>query len=117
MSKSFGASRSSLSALSNAPEAEKSPLPQTVRFVRISSGQFGRITSSGRYVIYSKDDLNDKFVSIDYTDYLFLIPSALYNLPLHPSIAWSVEEQYVLSLLFTGGFNSDSSPKGSSCAI
>ncbi|XVF06895.1 hypothetical protein REPUB_Repub06bG0090600 [Reevesia pubescens] len=97
-SKSFKGSRSSLSVSSDAAESHKPPLPPTVTF--------GRRTSSGRYVSYSRDDLDSELGSSDFMNYTVHIPPTPDNQPMDPSISQKVEEQYVSNSLFTGGFNS-----------
>lgn len=97
-SKSFKASRSSLSATSDAPDGQKPPLPPTVTF--------GRRTSSGRYISYSRDDLDSEIGSGEFMNYTVHIPPTPDNQPMDPSISQKVEEQYVSNSLFTGGFNS-----------
>ncbi|GAU44094.1 hypothetical protein TSUD_92380 [Trifolium subterraneum] len=97
-SKSFKLSRSSLSATSDASETQKPPLPPTVTF--------GRRTSSGRYVSYSRDDLDSELGSNDYMNYTVHLPPTPDNQPMDTTISQKVEEQYVSSSLFTGGFNS-----------
>jgi cellulose synthase/poly-beta-1,6-N-acetylglucosamine synthase-like glycosyltransferase len=96
---------------------------------------FARRTSSGRYTSYSRDDLDSELGSGDYMNYTVHMPPTPDNQPMD-SISQKVEEQYVSSSLFTGGFNSvtrahlmdkvmDSEvshpqmagAKGSSCAI
>lgn len=133
-SKSFKASRSSLSTTSDVSDSihNKPPLPPTVTF--------GRRTSSGRYISYSRDDLDSELGSGEFMNYTVHIPPTPDNQPMEgsmdPSISQKVEEQYVSNSLFTGGFNSvtrahlmdkvieseTSHPqmagaKGSSCAI
>ncbi|KAJ3672605.1 hypothetical protein LUZ60_007326 [Juncus effusus] len=111
------------------------------------SVQFVRRTSTGRYVNYSQDDIDSissetgDFTnppSQEYAHYTVTIPPTPDNQPMEiePSISARVEEQYVSSSLFTGGFNtatrahlmdkvieSESShpqmagAKGSSCAM
>jgi len=98
-SKMFRASRSSISTSSDgAPDGQKPPLPPSV--------QFGRRTSSGRYVSYSRDDLDSEIGSTDFMNYTVHIPATPDNQPMDPSISQKVEEQYVSNSLFTGGFNS-----------
>ncbi|KAK8590103.1 hypothetical protein V6N13_088891 [Hibiscus sabdariffa] len=97
-SKSFKGSRSSLSISSDAAESQKPPIPPTVTF--------GRRTSSGRYVSYSRDDLDSELGSTDFMNYTVHIPPTPDNQPMDPSISQKVEEQYVSNSLFTGGFNS-----------
>uniref|UniRef100_A0A5B7AYX9 Putative cellulose synthase-like protein D2 n=2 Tax=Davidia involucrata TaxID=16924 RepID=A0A5B7AYX9_DAVIN len=108
----------------NPPE----PQPPTVTFARR--------TSSGRYINYSRDDLDSEIGSGEFMNYTVQIPPTPDNQPMDASISQKVEEQYVSSSLFTGGFNSvtrahlmdkvieseTSHPqmagaKGSSCAI
>ncbi|XP_065853031.1 cellulose synthase-like protein D3 [Euphorbia lathyris] len=97
-SKSFKLSRSNLSVSSDAENSQKPPLPPTVTF--------GRRTSSGRYISYSRDDLDSELGSGDFMNYTVHIPPTPDNQPMDPSISQKVEEQYVSSSLFTGGFNS-----------
>ncbi|KAA0043044.1 hypothetical protein IC582_025388 [Cucumis melo] len=97
-SKSFKPIRSNLSTASDASEAQKPPLPPTVTF--------GRRTSSGRYISYSRDDLDSELGSGDFMNYTVHIPPTPDNQPMDPSISQKVEEQYVSNSLFTGGFNS-----------
>ncbi|KAK9994036.1 hypothetical protein SO802_023739 [Lithocarpus litseifolius] len=129
-SKSFHMSRSNLSTSSDAvsESLNKPPLPPTVTF--------GRRTSSGRYISYSRDDLDSELGSGEFMNYTVHIPPTPDNQPMDPMISQKVEEQYVSNSLFTGGFNSvtrahlmdkviesDTShpqmagAKGSSCAI
>ncbi|CAA2968067.1 cellulose synthase D3 [Olea europaea subsp. europaea] len=99
-SKSFKASRSNLStASSDVLESHngKPPLPPHVTFARR--------TSSGRYVSYSRDDLDSELGSVDFVNYTVHMPPTPDNQPMDP-ISQRVEEQYVSSSLFTGGFNS-----------
>ncbi|XP_061999846.1 cellulose synthase-like protein D3 [Rosa rugosa] len=128
-SKSFKGRLSNLSSSSDIPDGlGKPPMPPTVTF--------GRRTSSGRYISYSRDDLDSEIGSGDFMNYTVHIPPTPDNQPMDPSISQKVEEQYVSNSLFTGGFNSvtrahlmdkvieseTSHPqmagaKGSSCAI
>ncbi|KAF3611947.1 hypothetical protein DY000_02051605 [Brassica cretica] len=127
----FTNSRSNLSTNSDAAEAVRNHQQQQPPGVT-----FARRTSSGRYVNYSRDDLDSELGSVDFTNYTVHIPPTPDNQPMDPSISQKVEEQYVSSSLFTGGFNSvtrahlmdkvieseTSHPqmagaKGSSCAI
>lgn len=129
-SKSFHMSRSNLSTSSDAvsESLNKPPLPPTVTF--------GRRTPSGRYISYSRDDLDSELGSGEFMNYTVHIPPTPDNQPMDPMISQKVEEQYVSNSLFTGGFNSvtrahlmdkviesDTShpqmagAKGSSCAI
>ncbi|XP_052198596.1 cellulose synthase-like protein D3 [Diospyros lotus] len=98
-SKSFKVSRSSLSTTSDVSDSQhgKPPLPPTVTF--------GRRTSSGRYISYSRDDLDSELGSGDFANYTVHIPPTPDNQPMD-SISQKVEEQYVSNSLFTGGFNS-----------
>lgn len=97
-SRSFKASRSNLSSTSDVTDGQKPPLPPTVTF--------GRRTSSGRYISYSRDDLDSELGSTDFMNYTVHIPPTPDNQPMDPSISQKVEEQYVSNSLFTGGFNS-----------
>ncbi|KAM1270232.1 hypothetical protein ACFX2I_002324 [Malus domestica] len=98
-SRSFKASRSNLSSNSDMPDSNKQPpIPPTVTF--------GRRTSSGRYISYSRDDLDSELGSGDYMNYTVHIPPTPDNQPMDPSVSQKVEEQYVSNSLFTGGFNS-----------
>ncbi|QHO11220.1 Cellulose synthase-like protein [Arachis hypogaea] len=67
---------------------------------------FARRTSSGRYVSYSRDDLDSELGSTDFANYTVHLPPTPDNQPMDPSISQKVEEQYVSNSLFTGGFNS-----------
>ncbi|CAD6338023.1 unnamed protein product [Miscanthus lutarioriparius] len=81
---------------------------------------FARRTHSGRYVSYSRDDLDSDLgiggdMSPDreeqqqhqqYASYHVHIPATPDNQPMDPAISARVEEQYVSNSLFTGGFNS-----------
>ncbi|CAN1236545.1 Cellulose synthase-like protein D3 [Linum grandiflorum] len=103
-------SRSNLSITSDATDAHKPPLPPIVTF--------GRRTSLDRYSWYSRDDLDCENGSVDDLDsetgnggcmnYTVLMPETPDNQPggTDPSISQKVEEQYVSSSLFSGGFNS-----------
>ncbi|CAM8888255.1 unnamed protein product [Rhodiola kirilowii] len=95
--RSFKATRSNLSMSSDGPDSQKPPLPPTVTF--------GRRTSSGRYISYSRDDLDSEIGSTDF-NYTVHMPATPDNNPMDPSMSQKVEEQYVSSSLFTGGFNS-----------
>lgn len=97
-SRSFKASNSNLSRTSDAQDSNKPPLPPQVTF--------GRRTSSGRYISYSRDDLDSELGSSDFMNYTVHIPPTPDNQPMDPSISQKVEEQYVSNSLFTGGFNS-----------
>nr|KYP52704.1 Cellulose synthase-like protein D3 [Cajanus cajan] len=92
-SKVFRATRSSISATSSdAPDGQKPPLPPTVTF--------GRRTSSGRYVSYSRDDLDSELGSTDFMNYTVHIPPTPDNQPMDPSISQKM-----------------AGAKGSSCAV
>lgn len=69
---------------------------------------FARRTSSGRYVNYSREsnDLDNDIASGEFMNYTVQIPPTPDNQPMDASVAQRVEEQYVSSSLFTGGFNS-----------
>ncbi|XP_059642834.1 cellulose synthase-like protein D3 [Cornus florida] len=67
---------------------------------------FARRTSSGRYVNYSRDDLDSEIGSGEFVNYTVHIPPTPDNQPMDASISQRVEEQYVSNSLFTGGFNS-----------
>ena len=77
---------------------------------------FARRTHSGRYVSYSRDDLDSDLgiggdMSPDreeqqYASYHVHILATPDNQPMDPAISARVEEQYVSNSLFTGGFNS-----------
>ena len=101
-SKPFKPSRLSQSTNSEESEDLKPPFPPTVTF--------GRRTSSGRYTSHSRDDLDSELGSVDskiYTGiYTVHLPPTPDNQPMDPSISHKVEEQYVSSSLFTGGFYS-----------
>ncbi|CAN8236166.1 unnamed protein product [Cochlearia groenlandica] len=130
----YNKSRSNLSNNSDIPEnqtrqQQQQPVPQSVTFARR--------TSSGRYVSYSRDDLDSELGSVDnFMNYTVHIPPTPDNQPMDPSISQKVEEQYVSNSMFTGGFNSATrahlmdkvietetnhpqmaGAKGSSCAI
>lgn len=100
-SHSFKASRSSRS-MASASDVEmqqgKPPLPPTI--------SIARRTSSGRYVNYSRDDLDSELGSGEFANYTVHIPPTPDNQPMDPTISAKVEEQYVSNSLFTGGFNS-----------
>ncbi|CAN8256056.1 unnamed protein product [Cochlearia groenlandica] len=102
-----------------------------------SSSSSARRTSSGRYVSYSRDDLDSELATVEFANYTVHIPPTPDNQPIMDhSISQKVEEQYVSSSMFTGGFNSATrahlmdrvidtetthpqmaGAKGSSCAI
>uniref|UniRef100_A0A1D1YEF6 Cellulose synthase-like protein D2 n=1 Tax=Anthurium amnicola TaxID=1678845 RepID=A0A1D1YEF6_9ARAE len=96
------ASSSSLSASDGRPPA--GPPRPTVTFARR--------TSSGRYVSYSRDDLDSEMGSGEFADYHVHIPATPDNQPMgaeppvDATMSARVEEQYVSNSLFTGGFNS-----------
>ncbi|XP_073001388.1 cellulose synthase-like protein D1 [Typha latifolia] len=71
---------------------------------------FGRRTDSGRFISYSRDDLDSEISSVDFQDYHVHIPMTPDNQPMDEpmdssSITAKVEEHYVSNSLFTGGFN------------
>ncbi|KAL5213408.1 hypothetical protein ABZP36_024255 [Zizania latifolia] len=78
---------------------------------------FARRTHSGRYVSYSRDDLDSEAGNSgdfspdrqDFLNYHVHIPGTPDNQPMEvamdPAISARVEEQYVSNSLFTGGFN------------
>ncbi|WOL16651.1 hypothetical protein Cni_G25439 [Canna indica] len=85
--------------------AELPPIP------RGATVQFGRRTESGRFISFSRDDLDSELSSSEmgsgrFANYHVHIPMTPDNQPMDPSISNKVEEQYVNSSLFTGGFNS-----------
>ncbi|PWA57877.1 cellulose synthase [Artemisia annua] len=98
MSKQFKPTRSNLSISSDANDSQpnKPPLPPQVTFARR--------TSSGRYVNYSRDDLDSELSSQDFMNYTVHLPQTPDNQPMD-ALSQKVEEQYVSSSLFTGGFN------------
>ncbi|KAA8536677.1 hypothetical protein F0562_029155 [Nyssa sinensis] len=53
-----------------------------------------------------RDDLDSEIGSGEFMNYTFQIPPTPDNKPINASISQRVEEQYVSSSLFTGGFNS-----------
>ncbi|VAI68781.1 unnamed protein product [Triticum turgidum subsp. durum] len=81
---------------------------------------FARRTHSGRYVSYSRDDLDSELANSElagggggfspdreeFLSYHVHIPVTPDNQPMDPAISARVEEQYVSNSLFTGGFNS-----------
>uniref|UniRef100_A0A0E0DVP7 Cellulose synthase-like protein D2 n=1 Tax=Oryza meridionalis TaxID=40149 RepID=A0A0E0DVP7_9ORYZ len=76
---------------------------------------FARRTHSGRYVSYSRDDLDSELGNSgdmtpesgqEFLNYHVTIPATPDNQPMDPAISARVEEQYVSNSLFTGGFNS-----------
>ncbi|KAK1307373.1 Cellulose synthase-like protein D2 [Acorus calamus] len=67
---------------------------------------FARRTSSGRYMSYSRDDLDSEIGSSDFANYTVQIPMTPDNQPMDATISAKVEEQYVSNSLFTGGYNS-----------
>ncbi|KAF5185188.1 Cellulose synthase-like protein d3, partial [Thalictrum thalictroides] len=104
-SRSFKHTRSALSASSDLGESNKNRQP-----IPLPTVTFGRRTSSGRYISYSRDDLDSELGNNDlngeFSNYTVHIPPTPDNQPMDPSISQKVEEQYVSSSLFTGGFNS-----------
>ncbi|KAL3817904.1 hypothetical protein ACJIZ3_003809 [Penstemon smallii] len=74
---------------------------------------YSRRTSSGRYVNLSRDSLDSEMSGVEFSEYMVHIPPTPDNQPMDPTmridpppISQRVEEQYVSSSLFTGGFNS-----------
>lgn len=74
---------------------------------------FSRRTSSGRYVNLSRDSLDSEMSGVEFAEYTVQIPPTPDNQPMdslairaEPPISQRVEEQYVSSSLFTGGYNS-----------
>ncbi|KAL3497907.1 hypothetical protein ACH5RR_040639 [Cinchona calisaya] len=72
---------------------------------------FARRTSSGRYVNLSRESLDSEIGSGEFANYTVHIPPTPDNQPMElqpvdASISQRVEEQYVSSSLFTGGYNS-----------
>ncbi|KAL2545480.1 Cellulose synthase-like protein D3 [Forsythia ovata] len=67
---------------------------------------FARKTSEGRYVNLSRDSLDSEISGVEFTNYTVQIPPTPDNQPMDPSMSQRVEEQYVSSSLFTGGYNS-----------
>lgn len=90
------------------PNTGRGPIPPTVTF--------SRRTSSGRYVNLSRDSLDSEMSGVEFSEYTVHIPPTPDNQPMdpamsmrvvdHPPISQRVEEQYVSSSLFTGGYNS-----------
>ncbi|GFP94951.1 cellulose synthase-like protein d3 [Phtheirospermum japonicum] len=80
----------------------RTAIPPTVTFTRR--------TSSGRYVNLSRDSLDSDISGIEFSEYTVHIPPTPDNQPMDDSslapISQRVEEQYVSSSLFTGGYNS-----------
>ncbi|EYU45259.1 hypothetical protein ABFS82_05G067800 [Erythranthe guttata] len=79
----------------------RGPLPPQVTFTRR--------TSSGRYVNLSRESLDSEISSAEYAEYTVHIPPTPDNQPMdrpNPPISQRVEEQFVSSSLFTGGYNS-----------
>ncbi|KAL5229999.1 hypothetical protein ABZP36_028775 [Zizania latifolia] len=66
---------------------------------------FGRRTESGRFISYSRDDLDSEISSVDFQDYHVHIPMTPDNQPMEEQAA-ADDHHYVSSSLFTGGFNS-----------
>ncbi|CAM8986767.1 unnamed protein product [Rhodiola kirilowii] len=98
--RSFKASKSSLTGTSRGIDSENHPLQPSL--------EFSHRSSSGRYVQYSRDDLDSEIGSTDFVNYTVQLPVTPDNQPmlLQSSISHKVEEQYVSNSLFTGGFNS-----------
>ncbi|KAH0456878.1 hypothetical protein IEQ34_014785 [Dendrobium chrysotoxum] len=72
---------------------------------------FGRRTPSGRYISYSREDLESELGSVDFNNYHVQFPMTPDNqpmevVPVDPFVSAKAEEHYVSSSLFTGGFNS-----------
>ncbi|CAD5331906.1 unnamed protein product [Arabidopsis thaliana] len=126
--KHFDKSRSNLSNNSDIQEPGRPPAGHSVKFAQR--------TSSGRYINYSRDDLDSELGGQDFMSYTVHIPPTPDNQPMDPSISQKVEEQYVANSMFTGGFKSNTrahlmhkvietepnhpqmaGSKGSSCAI
>ncbi|XP_075476236.1 cellulose synthase-like protein D2 [Primulina tabacum] len=90
------------------PNTGRGPSPPTVTF--------SRRTSSGRYVNLSSDSLDSEMSGVEFSEYTVHIPPTPDNQPMdpamsirvvdHPPVSQRVEEQYVSSSLFTGGYNS-----------
>ncbi|CAA2992695.1 cellulose synthase D3 [Olea europaea subsp. europaea] len=89
------------------------------RSLKASASQFGRAsvppnttfarqTSEGRYVNLSRDSLDSEISGVEFANYTVQIPPTPDNQPMDmdPSMSQRVEEQYVSSSLFTGGYNS-----------
>lgn len=76
----------------------------------VPSVTFVRRTSSGRYANLSRESLDSEISSVEFSNYTVHIPPTPDNQPMEqpmdPSLSQRVEEQYVSSSLFTGGFNS-----------
>ncbi|CDY38080.1 BnaC02g06930D [Brassica napus] len=89
------------SNLSNNSDANDPPRPYVPNTVT-----FARRTNSGRYVNYSRDDLDSEIGSVDFNNYTVHMPPTPDNQTTDPSISQKVEEQYVSNSMFTGGFNS-----------
>ncbi|KAK9144231.1 hypothetical protein Sjap_004134 [Stephania japonica] len=109
-SRSFKASRSSLSSMSDMGDRQQQQngsggggKPSAGAAPMVT---FARRTSSGRYISYSRDDLDSEIGSGEFLNYTVHIPPTPDNQPMDPSISQKVEEQYVSNSLFTGGFNS-----------
>ncbi|KAL7147207.1 hypothetical protein ABFS83_06G092600 [Erythranthe nasuta] len=109
-SRSFRVSRSDLSSTDSDmldSQNAKPPLPPPPQ----NRVTFARRTSSGRYVSYSRDDLDSELGSNDFLNYTVQMPPTPDNQPNNngnnnPGSAQKVEEQFVSNSLFTGGFNS-----------
>ncbi|KAL1568867.1 Cellulose synthase-like protein D3 [Salvia divinorum] len=83
----------------------RGPIPPSVTFTRR--------TSSGRYVNLSRESLDSEISGVEFAEYIVHIPPTPDNQPMDslairgdPPISQRVEEQYVSSSLFTGGYNS-----------
>lgn len=86
-------------------QAGRGPIPPSVTFTRR--------TSSGRYVNLSRESLDSEISGVEFAEYTVHIPPTPDNQPMDtlairadPPISQRVEEQYVSSSLFTGGYNS-----------
>ncbi|KAL3650653.1 Cellulose synthase-like protein D3 [Castilleja foliolosa] len=74
----------------------RGPAPQNVNFQRPSS----------RYINLSMESLDSEANSVEFSEYTVHLPETPDNQLMPPPISQRVEEQYVSSSLFTGGFNS-----------
>ncbi|PKA55734.1 Cellulose synthase-like protein D2 [Apostasia shenzhenica] len=100
---SRSARMSSEQAIGRQPLGSASPPPPKV--------MFGRRTNSGRYISYSREDLESELGSSDFNGYHVQFPMTPDNqpmavVPIDPAVSAKAEEHYVSSSLFTGGFNS-----------
>ncbi|GFP84397.1 cellulose synthase-like protein d3 [Phtheirospermum japonicum] len=85
------------------------------RSFRPSDSQLGRGSGppavnfqrpSSRYINLSMESLDSEANSVEFSEYTVHLPQTPDNQPMPPPISQRVEEQYVSSSLFTGGFNS-----------